>query len=221
MRTEKIKIKETVIVEGKYDKIKLKSVIDANIITTDGFRIFSNSEKQALIRNTAEKTGIIIMTDSDTAGRKIRNFIKNCAKSGGKSDKTESGDIKEEHGLNIINVYIPAVLGKEKRKAAASKENLIGVEGTDKEILLSALNRFGIKNNAELIMQNAEIKKVTKADFYGDKLTGCENSAARRKELCGLLNIPYMPSNSLLEAVNILLDYKEYKRLVNEIDCVL
>ena len=96
-----LKIKQTIIVEGKYDKIKLKSVADANIITTDGFRIFKNQEKRALIKKIAEKTGIIILTDSDSAGRKIRNFIKNCL-----------GDTNID-AQKILNVYIPQIQGKE------------------------------------------------------------------------------------------------------------
>jgi len=222
---KKIKIRETIIVEGKYDRIKLKSVADANIITTDGFKIFNNSEKQALLRNIAGKTGIIIMTDSDTSGRKIRNFIKNCVKSG------ESGDNADnKNSSNILNIYIPEILGKEKRKTSASKENLLGVEGTDKEILLNVLNKFGV--GADMLKcdcvsisaavrpseESNEIKKVTKTDFYADKLTGSENSSDRRKRLCKILGIPYMSSNSLIEAVNILIGYNEYKRLVNEIN---
>ncbi|MCL2772651.1 MAG: DUF4093 domain-containing protein [Oscillospiraceae bacterium] len=206
----KIKIKETIIVEGKYDRIKLKSIADANIITTDGFKIFNNSERQALIRNIAKKTGIIVMTDSDTAGRKIRNFIKNCVKSG------ESGDNADnENSSNILNVYVPKILGKEKRKTSASKENLLGVEGTDKDILINVLNKFGVLMEKENIN---DIKKITKTDFYEDKLTGSENSSDRRKCLCKMLDIPHMSSNALVEAVNILVGYDEYKRLVNEIN---
>ena len=103
-----IRVKQTVIVEGKHDKIKLENIISANIITTDGFKIYNNREKQALIRNIAKKAGIIILTDSDSAGRRIRNFIRNFA-----------------DGCNIINIYLPQIFGKEKRKNAPSKENLI------------------------------------------------------------------------------------------------
>ena len=206
-----IKIKETIIVEGKHDKIKLKSVVDANIITTDGFGIYKNKEKQALIRNIAEKTGIIIMTDSDAAGRRIRNFIKNCVKS------NKGGEDSE---LNIINIYIPKIPGKEKRKTAASKENLLGVEGTDKNQLLDILNKFGINSIDDDIntenKDDKEKKKITKIDFYEDKLTGHKNSSDKRKYLCEKLNIPYMSVNSLIETVNILIDYGEYKKIISE-----
>ena len=212
-----IKIKETIIVEGKHDKIKLKSVVDANIITTDGFRIYKNKEKQALIRNIAEKTGIIIITDSDTAGRKIRNFIKNCVKSGegGEDNKDNKNSEKSELDiLNIVNIYIPKVPGKEKRKTKASKENLIGVEGTDRDKLLGILNKFGINDTDNT--DNTEKKKITKIDFYNDKITGHENSSEKRKYLCDALNIPYMSANSLIETLNILIDYGEYKKIMSE-----
>ena len=114
-----IKIKEAVIVEGKYDKIKLSGILDAVIIETDGFGIFKDKEKQKLIRFLAENKGIIIMTDSDSAGFKIRSFIQNITKS-----------------ENIKNVFMPDIYGKEKRKTEASKEGKLGVEGIKKEIIL-------------------------------------------------------------------------------------
>ena len=219
-----LKIKQTIIVEGKYDKIKLKSVVDANIITTDGFRIYNDSEKRALIKNIAEKTGIIILTDSDSAGRRLRNFIKNCV---------NSDSVK-----NITNVYIPKIPGKEKRKAMPSKENILGVEGTDKDLLIDVLKKFGINDcrarRPRRAVKNIKHKKfrltkvygapgssrptrqITKTDFYNDGLSGGENSSKKREYLCGRLNIPYMQSNALLEAVNILTDYDEYKKIMTE-----
>ena len=239
-----IKIKETIIVEGKHDKIKLKSVVEANIIATDGFRIYKNKEKQALIRNAAKKTGIIIITDSDTAGRKIRNFIKNCVKSGegGEASKENENENESESesenknslNINILNIYIPRILGKEKRKTKASKENLIGVEGTDKQKLLEVFGKFGIKPETQKIPETPEIseiskktektekskksKKITKADLYEDKLAGHENSSEKRKYLCDRLDIPYMSAKALVEAVNILVDYNEYKKIAGEIN---
>jgi len=227
-----LKIKQTIIVEGKYDKIKLKSIVDANIITTDGFRIYNNSEKRALIKNIAEKTGIIILTDSDSAGQRIRNFIKNCV-----------GDINLD-GEKIINIYIPKISGKEKRKSESSKENIIGVEGIDKDLLIDVLKRFGVaecrarrprravKNTKIFFIKNKKsiskihgtprsscpTKKITKTDFYIDGLSGKENSTNKRKYLCERLDIPYMPSNSLLETVNILTDYDTYKKIIGEFD---
>jgi len=188
-----LKINQTIIVEGKYDRIKLQSVIDANIITTDGFRIYKNPEKRALIKKIADKTGIIILTDSDSAGRRIRSFINSCA-----------GDAK------ITNVYIPKITGKEKRKASPSKENTIGVEGTESDLLLDVLKKFRVTCESK-----RHARKITKIDFYNDGLTGGERSAAKRKYLCKKLNIPYMSTNALIECVNILIDYDEYKKLLS------
>ncbi|MCL1858069.1 MAG: DUF4093 domain-containing protein [Oscillospiraceae bacterium] len=193
----KIKLNQTIIVEGKYDKIKLKSIIDANIITTDGFRIYNNIQKRALIKNIAEKTGVIILTDSDSAGKKIRNFIKSC--------------VGEE---KIINVYIPRISGKERRKPESSKENVIGVEGIGKDLLTEILKKFGVAE----CDKKAKTKKITKIDFYDDGLSGKQDSSEKRKYLCEKLDIPYMQANSLIEAVNILLDYSEYKKIIGEFD---
>ena len=124
-----IKIDEAIIVEGKYDKIKLSSIIDAVIIVTNGFGIFKDSEKLALIRYYAEKTGIIILTDSDSAGRKIRGYIKSAVKG------------------NIKNVYIPDIFGKEKRKRTSSAEGKLGVEGVNTKIILSAFEKAGITSS--------------------------------------------------------------------------
>ena len=198
-----IKIKQTVIVEGKYDKIKLKSIIDANIITTDGFRIYKNAEKRALIKNIAEKTGIIILTDSDSAGKRIRDFIKNCV-----------GDINNANDTKIINIYIPKISGKEKRKDTPSKENTVGVEGIDKDLLIDILKKFGAGD--EKTDKPEKTQKITKTDFYQDGLSGGKNSSKKREYLCQKLNIPYMQSNSLLETVNILTDYDEYKKIIGE-----
>jgi len=178
-----LKIKQTIIVEGKYDKIKLKSIVDANIITTDGFRIYNNAQKRTLIKNIAKKTGIIILTDSDAAGMQIRNFIKSCV----------GGD----HGAEIINAYAP--------------ESGDGVEGTDKNALVKALERFGVAAPTKQIA-----KQITKLDFYNDGLSGKKNSAEMRGYLCERLGIPYMPSNQLLECVNILTDHDGYKKIVGE-----
>ena len=117
-----IKLKQTIIVEGKYDKIRLANIIDATIITTEGFRIFKDKEKRELIRILWDKNGLIVMTDSDKAGQLIRNHIKNIV------PKAE-----------VINVYLPQIKGKEKRKTSPSAEGVLGVEGTDDGIIISAL----------------------------------------------------------------------------------
>jgi len=199
-----IKIKQTIIVEGKYDRIKLKSIVDANIITTDGFGIYNNSQKRALIKNIAEKTGIIILTDSDSAGRRIRNFVKNCVGGGNSDDK------------RIINVYIPQIFGKEKRKDSPSKENILGVEGTNKDLLLDVLKKFGVFDETEREKYNTV--EITKIDFFRDGLSGGKDSVNKRKFLCRRLDIPYMQTNALLDCVNILINYEEYKKIVGEFD---
>ena len=195
-----IKIKQTIIVEGKYDKIKLASVVDANIIATDGFRIYNNAEKQALIKKLAEKTGIIILTDSDNAGRKIRNFLK--------------GSIDNK---NIINIYIPKITGKENRKSEPSKENLLGVEGIDVDLLYEVFQKFGI---VESDTPSKKSGAVTKLDFYEDKISGHENSSFNRMTFCEKLGLPVMTANPLLDAVNMLLSYDEYKKIIDELKFV-
>lgn len=205
-----IKIKQTVIVEGKYDKMKLSSIIDANIIATDGFRIYNNAEKQMLIKKLAEKTGIVILTDSDNAGRKIRGFLKGCI------------DAK-----NAVNIYIPKITGKERRKSEPSKENLLGVEGIDADLLRGLFKKFGVVEISEAdenSESSADFDKrertggITKLDFYEDKLSGNPNSAANRKALCKKLELPCMAANSLLEAVNMLVTYSEYKEIIDELN---
>ena len=197
----RLKINQTIIVEGKYDKIKLKSILEANIIATDGFGIYSDEKKRALIKSIAEKTGIIVLTDSDAAGRRIRNFIKSFAS-----------------GAKITNVHIPKIAGKEKRKSSPSKENTLGVEGTDKELLLDTLKKFGIgdEGGGDDEKKITKITKITKADFYEDGLSGKKHSSKLREYLCDRLDLPHMPANALLECVNILADYGKYKKIVAE-----
>ena len=142
----KPKIKETIIVEGRYDKIKLDSIIDANIIITEGFGIFKNKQKINFIRKMAQTTGIIIMTDPDGAGFIIRNFV--------------SQGIDAE---NIKHAYIPDFFGKEKRKTEAGKEGKLGVEGVDKKIIITALENAGAVIDGETKEQTGE--KITKLDL--------------------------------------------------------
>lgn len=184
-----IKLTMPIIVEGKYDKITLENVVDTLIISTDGFRIFKNKEMCALIRTLAVSTGIIIMTDSDGAGQVIRNHIKNIAADG-----------------KIINVYVPQLKGKEKRKAIPSKEGFLGVEGLSKAVLEEVLLKYGV--NGE---EAAEPPKITKADFYELGLSGHENSAQNRKKLINVLNLPQnLSSTALLEVVNTLYTFSEF-----------
>lgn len=193
-----IKLKEVVIVEGKYDKIKLSSMLDANIITTDGFGIFKDKDKQRYLKKLAEKNGAVIITDSDSGGLVIRNFLKNIIP----SDK-------------IKNVYVPEISGKEKRKNKASREGLLGVEGLSNKVLSEALNRFGV---VEIRNENS-IVKITQENLFDDGLIGKENSSEKRKSLCRLLRIPQnLSKNALLKTLNDLMDYEEYKLKIEELD---
>jgi ribonuclease M5 len=176
-----LKISQAIIVEGKYDKIKLSSIVDAVIIQTNGFGIFKDKEKLALIKFYAETTGIIILTDSDSAGFKIRNHIKGAVKSG-----------------SITNVYIPDVMGKEKRKEKPSAEGKLGVEGIDKQLILNAFKKAGISAD-----ESPEREKLTKLDLYELGLSGGKNSAALRKKLLEYLGLPsLLTSNALLEVLS-------------------
>ena len=171
-----------IIVEGKYDKIKVACVAKAVIVQTDGFGIFRNEERAALIRRLAEKNGVIVLTDSDAAGMTIRNYIKNILP----ADK-------------IINIYTPEIYGKEKRKKAPSKAGIIGVEGTDVEWLRQALLPYS-EDGGEPPVGTL----LTKAELYELGLCGGENSAARRKALLRALELPQtLSANAMLEAVRL------------------
>lgn len=188
-----------VIVEGKYDKQKLSAVLDATIITTNGFGIFNDREKRALIRRLAEKNGIIVLTDADGAGMVIRNLLRGCVP----KDK-------------ITHLYIPAVAGKERRKSAPSKEGLLGVEGIDVETLTRIFAPFAV--NAEDAF-GQERAAVTKIDFYEAGLSGGEGSAGRRDRLAKRLGLPpHMSANALLEAVNLLYSKDEYESALGSLD---
>ncbi len=193
---ERIKISLPIIVEGRYDKSTLSGFVDATIITTGGFSIFNNKEKQALIKRIAND-GIIVLTDSDGGGKQIRKFLAGILP----SDK-------------IHNLYIPKIEGKESRKRKPSASGNLGVEGMEKDILLRLLEPFksGVKTQKER-------KMITKVDFFEDKLTGHENSSERRRALSALCELPDdMTPNALLEAMNLLYGYEEYKKLVSELD---
>lgn len=193
-----IKIKEAVIVEGKYDKIKLSSIIDAPIITTDGFSIFKDKEKQNFIRALAEKRGIIILTDSDSAGLMIRSFL--------------GGSIKKE---NIKHVFIPELKGKEKRKSEYSAEGLLGVEGVNKDVIIKALRRAGVIGGEE----EETTEKIKKIDLYEDGFFGKDNCTEKRMLLLKKASLPSkLSTNMLLEMLNVFMTYDEYKLLVKEIE---
>ncbi|MBR4286397.1 MAG: DUF4093 domain-containing protein [Clostridia bacterium] len=193
-----IKIDRAVIVEGRYDKIKLASILDAVIIETEGFGIFNNKEKQRLIRRLADTKGILILTDSDSAGFKIRSFIK--------------GIVPAE---KIKHAYIPDIFGKEKRKTEPSKEGKLGVEGVKKELILEALEKAGVFCEET---ENEEKREITKLDLYEDGLSGRENSDELRKKLLSHLDLPErLTSNALVQILNTFLTYEEYKKAIEEI----
>ncbi|HAQ63195.1 MAG: DUF4093 domain-containing protein [Clostridia bacterium] len=196
-----IKIKQAVIVEGKYDKIKLEQILDAVIIQTDGFGIFKDKQKQKFIRALAEKKGILILTDSDSAGFVIRSFL--------------SGIVSPEY---ITHAYIPDILGKEKRKSEASKEGKLGVEGVSNEVILKALETAGIIGE-QTDSDAAEKKQVTKTDLYNDGICGKSNSLEKRRKLLKVLNLPERTSaNSMLKIINTFLSYEDYKQAVKDIE---
>ena len=193
-----IKLKEAVIVEGRYDKIKLKNLIDAPIIETNGFRIFNDRERRDMIRQIADRRGILIMTDSDGAGLVIRNFLN------GAVDKDK-----------IKHCYIPQLEGKEKRKEQKSKEGFLGVEGVPDDVIIEAIRKSGATVIGE---EAAQTNKITKADLFTLGLTGTENSAQKRKKLLKKLNMPdYLSTNAMLTALNCLYSLEELKSLLYEI----
>ena len=193
-----------VVVEGKYDKMKLTEVIDGHIITTDGFGIFNKKEKLSLIKRLAER-GVVLLCDSDGAGGVIRRHIMSAVP----KDK-------------IYNLYIPKIEGKERRKKEASKEGTLGVEGMNAELLYRMFSelcvKLGIDTENGEIGEVSEKKSVTKAHFYEDGLTGRDNSTAARDALAAYFSLPSgMTPSALLGAVNILVDYEGYKKAVSEV----
>lgn len=194
------KIKETIVVEGVYDKIKLSRFIDGVIMTTNGFGVFRDSRILKSIRSMAEKTGIVILTDSDSAGFKIRNYIKQAMPEG-----------------SVKHAYIPDVYGKEKRKSEAGKEGLLGVEGIDDNIILEALRTSGCTIDGEVAAPK-EGRKITKADLYKKGLSGGEGSGALRAALAKELGIPMkISANMMLNILNRLLCYEEFCEIVQTI----
>ncbi len=194
---EKIKLTEAVIVEGKYDKIKLSNILDAFIIETNGFAIFKDKSKLSFIKKLAKERGIIILTDSDHAGFMIRNYIS-------------SGVPKEQ----IKNVYIPDIFGKEKRKDTPSKEGKLGVEGMTKEVILASLEKAGVSSTSS-VCDNP----ITTVDFYDLGLTGGANSKAKRKAVCKALDLPeFLSTSSLISCINNFMTKKDFFDLCQNLD---
>lgn len=178
-----------IVVEGKYDKIKLSSMVDGVIICTGGFRVYKDKEMQAMLRALAKKQGLAVLTDSDTAGFKIRGFLRSiCGKE------------------NIVDVYIPDLYGKEKRKDHPSKEGKLGVEGVPEEVLQKAFADAGI--GAELVLQKKD--PITKMDLFELGLSGRAESALRRKQLMKHLTLPeHLTTNALVTVLDALMSREE------------
>ena len=193
-----LKINYPIIVEGKYDKIKLSGIIDAPIIQTDGFGIFKDKELQLLIRKLAEKRGILVLTDSDSAGFKIRSFI---------GSTVDQKDIK--------HAYIPDIFGKESRKTEPSKEGKIGVEGVSEEIIMQALA------NAGVLCESAPepARPITKLDLYELGFTGGADSSKKRAVLLKYYSFPSrLSANALIKVLNCITTYERFLDDVKEIE---
>ena len=189
-----------IVVEGKYDAIKLANIIDATIITTEGFGIFKNKEKQKLLRTLAEKRGLVIMTDSDSAGFMIRNFLK-----------------KQVPEDRITNVYIPDLYGKERRKTKASAEGKLGVEGIPDEVIIEAFKKASISDDITETSEPA--RRITNIDLYDDGLIGKDNSKEKRLKFQKKLDLPErLSTGGLLKIINILITYDEYKKIISELE---
>ena len=186
-----IKVREAIVVEGRYDKNKLAQIFDALIIETSGFGIFTDREKLELLRRIAERRGLVILTDSDGAGFVIRNFLKGAL------------------GGNVKHAYIPDVKGKERRKGGPSKEGLLGVEGMDEQVLVAALLRAGVAMDGAESAPEQEM--ITKADFYAMGLSGATDSARRRGELLKKFELPQkLGVNAMLDVLNALMSRREF-----------
>lgn len=186
-----IKLRQAIVVEGKYDKNALRQLVDAPVFETNGFGVMKNRELVELLRLTARRRGLIVLTDSDGAGFVIRNYLKRVLPKAG-----------------VLHAYVPDVYGKERRKAHAGKEGKLGVEGMPPEILLQALRNAGAEASEGPAQRGAPI---VKADLYAAGYSGRTDSAARRAALLKELSLPeHMSSNALLDALNVLMTREEF-----------
>lgn len=190
-----VKIKEAILVEGRYDKNTLSQIVDAPILETAGFGIFKDKKQMALLRQVAEKRGLIVFTDSDGAGFVIRNHIKSA--------------IPNKY---LKHAYIPDIAGKERRKREAGKEGKLGVEGMTKDVILESLRRAGATIEGE---DTPAQQSITKQDMMELGLSGGQDASAKRLILLKKLNLPeHMSTNALLQALNLLYSLDELKRLL-------
>ena len=193
-----IKIREAIVVEGRYDKNTLSQIVDAPIFETNGFGIFKDGQKMELLRRVAQKRGLIVFTDSDGAGFVIRNRIKSC--------------IPAEQ---LKHAYIPDIYGKERRKAAPGKEGKLGVEGMTRQVICDALRRSGATIEGENI---PSAKQITKQDLMELGLSGGKDASAKRLALLKKLDLPeHMSANALLQALNVLYTLDELVAFVKDL----
>ena len=190
-----VKIKEAIVVEGRYDKNTLSQIVDASILETSGFGIFKDKQQMALLRRIAETRGLIVFTDSDGAGFVIRNHIKSAIP-----------------GKYLKHAYIPDIYGKERRKAAPGKEGKLGVEGMTKEVILEALRRAGATMEGE---EAPAAKQITKQDLMELGLSGTPEASSNRLKLLKKLNLPeHMSPNAMLQALNLLYNLEELREII-------
>lgn len=195
------RVRQAIVVEGKHDVIRVRSAVEATVVSTEGFRLFKDKEKMALLRRLAQQRGLIVLTDSDAAGGVIRNHLLSC--------------IPPEQ---LRQAYIPPVPGKERRKAAPSKEGLLGVEGMDAATIVEALARGGAIFEDEDATA-APTLGLTKADWVALGLSGGAHSAQRRQRLAQALDLPaYLSSNRLLEVVNTTVSSQEWEQILQALD---
>ena len=194
-----VKIKEAILVEGRYDKNTLSQILDAPILETSGFGIFKDKKQMALLRQVAEKRGLIVFTDSDGAGFVIRNHVKSAIPA-----------------KFLKHAYIPDIQGKEKRKATPGKEGKLGVEGMKPEIILEALRRAGATIEGEA---GISAHAITKQDLMSLGLSGGSDASARRLALLKKLDLPeHMSANAMLQALNLLLTLEELTNIVEAME---
>lgn len=196
------RIREVIVVEGRYDKNTLKQVVDATVVETGGFGVFNDKERLALLRRLAKEHGLIILTDSDGAGFVIRNFLKSA--------------IEPKY---LLHAYIPDIAGKEKRKASPGKEGKLGVEGMSPDVILSCLRRAGASFLGEDTPDPGH--RITKQDLVELGLSGGAGSSAKRKALLKKLDFPqHMSANAMLQALDLLYDLETLKQLMMELPAV-
>lgn len=190
-------IEETIVVEGKFDKEKLKKITDAPIVCTGGFSLYKNKPLINFLKSAAKNKGIIILTDSDSAGFRIRNYLRQCIGEKGR----------------IVNAYIPTVEGKEKRKQTPGKEGLLGVEGISEEILSEILKKASVQRESKPLTQ------IDKTRFFSDGLSGKTDSAEKRKHLARALGLPVrISANAMLDIINKSIGLEKYETAIEEIN---